>query len=551
MLNFLSNKKLLSLIPVFAFLFSAALQAQSGREWYDKGVEEQDNHRKVEYFTKALEEGLKDKWVYYQRGFAYYVLGKNEKAIGDFEAALAAEGNLDPSYLHSILGWTWFGLGEMTEAENSVNAALKANPKNTSAYRLKGWLNLEKENYTAAIADFGKYIGGEPDNYLGYSNRATAYYRAEDWKNTIADCDKLLELKPGYKYGIQLKAMAMMKMGKKEDGLALVREAVDYKDDDPISLSRVGNMFYRNGDYETAIEYHTAGINLYEKKIAEDPDFIEKYKEDVYNIYMSRGDAWEMLESYQHANQNYQRATAIDPSQTAAWLEIGELQTSLKNWRTAVTAYEKAYAIDPTEKVGWVNLGFSYGHLKEDRKAIDAYSRGIKNNPEVGLLYNNRGFTYLEQKQYEKALSDLQKAIQVEPEIVMSHVSLGEYYLEVGNTANAISKLTESLAMDNGSQSAYTAAYYKRGLAYFQEKKFEAAEDDLINATRLDRSHILAWELLGKAHYEQKEYCEAYKAFKRAVDLDSKNREREAKEAPLLLAKLTRNPCNDPKPEEK
>jgi tetratricopeptide (TPR) repeat protein len=335
-------------------------------------------------------------------------------------------------------------------------------------------------------------------------------------------------------------------MGKKEEGIALVKDALEFVDDDPLSLSRIGNMFYDHGDYQTAIEYHTQGIELYNKKIAIDPDFIRTHKDQVYDIYMSRGDAWEMLERYQEANMSYQKAVTIDPTRHEAWLEIGELQTMQKNWREATHAYEKAFAIDPEEKTGWVNLGFCYSNLKEDRRAVDAYTRGIKNNPNIGLLYNNRGFTYLEMKNYPASLQDLQKAIEVEPEEVMSHVSLGEYYLEVGNKEEAIAKLTEALNMENGTRSSYVAGYYKRGLAYFQLEQYEKAEQDLKYAVTLDATHVKAMELLGKTYYFLKKRCSAYKILQRALDIDARSREKQCTDAGLYLAKLTHNPCLDP-----
>ena len=55
---------------IFILLLLTAKSALAQGTWYDRGVEEEDNNRKVEYFTKAIELERQDNWVYYFRGWA-------------------------------------------------------------------------------------------------------------------------------------------------------------------------------------------------------------------------------------------------------------------------------------------------------------------------------------------------------------------------------------------------------------------------------------------------------------------------------------------------
>jgi tetratricopeptide (TPR) repeat protein len=352
-----------------------------------------------------------------------------------------------------------------------------------------------------------------------------------------------LAISPDDEYIVERKAVALLKLNRNQEGIALIREKINYKPDDPRSLSNIGDVFYRNEDYKTAIEYHTQAMRLYDKKCKEDREYIRVFRDDIYNIYLARGHAYYALVDYQRALGDYKFATTLKPDDYRAWHEIGELQTFQKNWTEGAMAYEKAFGLKPDLQYGWVNLGFCYDNLNQPYRAIDAYTRGIKNNPDVGLLYNNRGYGYLELKQYDLALADLEKAIEVEPLIVMSHVSLGEYYYDRQQYGDAIAKFDKAVKMEDGTTQAYTAAYYTRGMCYYDQGEFAKAKADFLEAIKLTPNHVLAYEKLGISNYKLGLNCESYMALRKALDLESNVVVKQAKEAPKYMGKMTTNPC--------
>lgn len=532
------------IFSVIATLFSLSAFAQTGREWFDKAQATEDPLLQAEYLTRAIDGGYKENWAYYYRGWAYYDSYKYGKALRDFTEATSAPGNIDQTYVSSGLAWTYYRLSDYPNAQKWAAKAREQKPTNSEAWNVSGWIEIDLKNYPKAAEYYTEQIKLKPSNSMGYSNRAYAYMMMRQYENVLADCDKALKIDPSDEWLLQRKALALLKLDRKPEALKLMGEKLKYKDDDPLSLSNIGVLFFDGGDYSGAIEFHTQGILLYEKKIKQDPKYIQMYQEDIYNIYLNRGQAFYWNKEYQKALQDYSKASLVKPADYRAWYEIGELQTQQENWLEATHGYEKAFAIKPDLPDGWVNLGFCYSNLLNDAKAVDAYTRGIKANPNVGLLYNNRGYTYLEQKLYDKAFTDLNKAIEVDPTEVMSHVSLGEFfYMARKDYPAAIAKFDEALKMENGGDRAYHTAYYTRGKCYYEQGQFEKAEADFREAVDLDHKSAKSWEGLGLAHYAQKEMCDAYIAFKKAVDLEAGKTVREAMEAPKYLAKLTANPC--------
>ncbi|HHG84123.1 MAG TPA: tetratricopeptide repeat protein [Bacteroidetes bacterium] len=532
---------LCAIFIALSFLPRIGLQAQS--TWYDKGKATDNNNLKVEYFTRTLKEERKDRWVYYFRAWAYYGLGRYDKALRDFHAGENAEGNLDDSFLHSGMAWVYYRQEKYTKGLEYADKSIKERDSNSEAWNAKGWLLINLKKPQAAVTAFSKYIALKPDLYLGYSNRSYAYVLIKDYSKVIDDCEKALEIDKGNEFLLERKAFALMKLGRNAEAMTLIKEKISFKPDDPRSLSNIGALFYRNEDYKTAIGYHTRGMKLYELKIKDDREYMDIYRDDIYAIYMARGDCHYALKDYQRALADYKKATKIKPDDFRAWKEIGQLQTFQKNWSEGAKAYEKAFALNPTLKYGWVNLGFCYDNLGEPYRAISAYTRGIKNNPEVGLLYNNRGYGYLELKQYEKAFADLSKAIEVEPDIVMSHVSLGEYYYDRKMYGDAIKKMNQAIKMDDGTDQAYTAAYYTRGMCYFAQDNFKEAKKNFLKAISINSDHVLAHEKLGISYFELEEFCEAYKTLKATLNLESTLPVKQAKQAPKYLGKMTKNPC--------
>ena len=119
---------------------------------------------------------------------------------------------------------------------------------------------------------------------------------------------------------LERKAYAMLKLGDKEEAINLVKDRIEYKEgEDPKSVSMVGNLFYRNEDYPTAISYHTEAIRLYDAKVREDKGFPQGLPEDIYDIYLNRGESHYAQKDYQRALADLKKATTIKDGDYRAW----------------------------------------------------------------------------------------------------------------------------------------------------------------------------------------------------------------------------------------
>lgn len=516
-----------------------------GQDFYEKGKAAETAIQKIEYFSRSIKSERQDKWVYYRRAWAYYDVGRYQSAIRDFQKAQEVEGNLPESFILAGLSWCYYDLQEYPKALALSEGAITQKADNSTAWNAKGWCLIGLDRDKEAVKAFSEYIRLVPDHHSGYSNRSYAYMQTGEFEAVIRDCDQALAILGESEAMIERKAYAMMKLDRKQEAINLLREKIPFEPQDPHSTYAFAELFFRNEDYDECIRYHTLAISQYEKRARDDKDFKREFQDDLYEIHMSRGQAYYNLENYPRALSDFKLATGVNPKDYRAWYQMGGLQTYQENWYEGARAYEEAFTLNDSLKFGWVNLGFCYGKLNQPDRAVSAYTRGIRNNPGTGLLYNNRGFVYLELKQYDKALADLKKAIEVEPEVVMSHVSLGEYYYDRKQYSDAIAKFDEALAMEDGSEQAYTAAYYTRGMCYLDQDQFNEAKRDFLSAIKITPDHALAYERLGITYYKLEERCDSYKTLKKALDLEKMvpHQQKEALEAPKYLGKMTKNPC--------
>ena len=175
-MRFGDRKKIV--VPALLLILLAAMplsRLTAQNTWYDQGKAATDNNRKVEFFTRALEEERKDSWVYYFRAWAYYNLGRYEKALRDFKSGETAEGNLDASFLYSGMAWCYYRLEQYDQAVKVADKAITARDNNSEAWNAKGWILIMQDKPADAVKAFSKFITLKPDQYLGYSNRSYAY----------------------------------------------------------------------------------------------------------------------------------------------------------------------------------------------------------------------------------------------------------------------------------------------------------------------------------------------------------------------------------------
>lgn len=172
----------------------------SAENYYKLGNRERmsKNYQKaVEYYTKAIELGMKNPAVYNNRGNSYRDLKESRKAIEDYNKAI----EMDPKYVYAYnnRGNIYGDLKEYEKSIEDYNRAIELDPKYATAYNGRGVSFHNLGNYEKAIKNYNKAIGLNDKEAMLYYNRALCYQKMGEEEKAKKDFKKAAELDPKYK----------------------------------------------------------------------------------------------------------------------------------------------------------------------------------------------------------------------------------------------------------------------------------------------------------------------------------------------------------------
>jgi tetratricopeptide (TPR) repeat protein len=144
---------------IFLCLLAAPAYGDNAMEYFNLGVKGSATHKKIEYYTKALELNPALAAAYEKRGLLYYYQGNYDKVIQDYE-----------TYLDLV-------------------------PAKADAYRMLGLGYLKNHMYERAIYNFTQAIKIDPQLTDGYAYRAEAYRLSGNDEKAIRDATKATKLR--------------------------------------------------------------------------------------------------------------------------------------------------------------------------------------------------------------------------------------------------------------------------------------------------------------------------------------------------------------------
>lgn len=111
--------------------------------------------------------------AYVRRGYAYAALGDSERALADYEQAVALDELYIPAYINR--GALYTRLGIFGLAINDLTLALSLSPENTAALNNRAVVHAIEGNFDLALADLDAAIEIDDQNPRTYATRAAVY----------------------------------------------------------------------------------------------------------------------------------------------------------------------------------------------------------------------------------------------------------------------------------------------------------------------------------------------------------------------------------------
>jgi len=136
--------------------------------------------------------------------------------------------------------------------------------------------------------------------------------------------------------------------------------------------------------------------------------------------YWARGIAYQKLENFNNAIDNFNRAIELEPS-SKNYQSRGLCYQQFKNSNNALEDLAFAIKLDHDDIANYFIRAGIYASLGQFKLSILDYNIIIERQPYSFEAYFSRGYQYHELFEYEKAIEDYDHAIKLQPDVAIIH----------------------------------------------------------------------------------------------------------------------------------
>lgn len=295
----------------------AASVAQTAADLVREGFAAKDRQQypyAIQLFDEALRRGEfspnQRGFLLYSRGVSYEALGLRDRALADFDAAIALLPQFPNSYVFRAL--IWAHRGEFDRARDDLMQALQFDPKSALIHNNLGSVYEQKAELGLAIENYGAAIRLDPAYAEAFYNRAHAFIAKQDYQAAIADYDRAIDLRKNFADAYSNRGGVYLMRGDTEKAIVDFSEAIRLRESDAIFWTNRANAYMAVGRSKEAID-----------------DFDRAQKIDPGNaaVYLGRGRARMYSNAIAGAVEDFQTAVRLRPSNpnSVIWLHIARV----------------------------------------------------------------------------------------------------------------------------------------------------------------------------------------------------------------------------------
>lgn len=271
--------------------------------------------------------------------------------------------------------------------------------------RAEGSANLQKSNFTGAVASFKEAIKYFPDDSDIYYNLALAQAQAKSFDEAEQNIQKAISMKAGDKGYTDLKtqieglkenekvkkAQAMLDEGealfKKNDFAGALQKYQEAKQSVTQPKGQALIMTFI-GKAEAGLNHHDQAVAAYKQAIELDPEKAA-YKQAFAQYYMSQKKFDEALNLYASAGG----------SSDQALVTLGQNLSKQGNAEVAQLAFERAIQANPSNAEAYYELGMMLYFAKaNDKRAKELLTKYSEIGKDSGHLDNAKNFLVVIEK---------------------------------------------------------------------------------------------------------------------------------------------------------
>lgn len=367
---------------------------------------------------------------------------------------------------------------------------------------------LDNPMTKAVLRVYQEQLAANPQDYQTYFERATTYYRHNEYAKALDDINNAIKYTPASKKD-DLKEAYSMRANIYEMTQQFPAAIADL--DQVLKLDPKSVLgYYQRGNLHYRLDNMAAAKADYEKMLKDNPRSQEAM------VGLARVAAKE--NNAAEANQIIDGAVALTPSKASIYQRRANIRRMLGNNVGATEDLIRVLSIDNTNSRALSDLA---DLSKHDYKAVsDGIQSAIRENPRVGSFYYIRAMLAQSQNKYNDAIADFKK-------IVDEHLydyhgiygSLAECYLAQCNYTDASTFCNKAIFATNENASYYVL----KGKIGRAQNFGEYALSDVQKALTADKDYVPALLESALILTDAKRYSEADAVLKQAISVNDRD----------------------------
>lgn len=396
-----------------------------------------------------------------------YRIGAEDQAIRNFQEVLKS----DPSFsLASYnLGSLFLKRAGYGEAIQYLRQAVDSHPDFLEARLNLAQAYLAQKRFAEAKAEYGKVLDVKPDEVQALSGLGMIHQREGDLEGAQKLFQQVVQMARGSERGHLLLARSYLQQGNLAAAVKDLEEAIKINPQNYSAQIQLGNAYLETGlarSIQSAVELFEGLSNNPNRSIVRDAltglalaklaqgDFSkaqEKFNEilrlpnltpkDQAEIYVNIGNAYLKQNRMKDAQENYEKALALDATLAEANYNLGRLFQAQDRFSDARAKYMMALSANPSLAAAPYNLGVLYETRGDLNEAEKYYRNAIDSDPSLAVSYLNLANVYYRRGKTDDAMRLLSEARQLNPGLRLVRDSLAYLYYNLGKTDLARAEL--------------------------------------------------------------------------------------------------------------
>jgi tetratricopeptide (TPR) repeat protein len=290
------------------------------------------------------------------------------------------------------------------------------------------WMLGQAKLFKPAIEVFNQLPADYPDEFRHNYGLALAYFGTGEYDKCIATLDVLVAHGNTRPEAFSLLGVAEEKSGHTKEAYDAFRRGILANPADSLNYLNIATLACGHLSYDLAIEILTSGI-------ARIPN--------SHELFLSRGIANTLGGQFAQAQQDYNQAIGLAPSDAGSYLAMGLSQLEAGDLDRAIQSFVNSSARDSKDAVSYyftaealIQKGVSPGTAAFDQ-AKQAADRAISLDPGFAYAYRDRAKLELHANETDQAIIDLEHARAADPKSSSILYLLGQAYQRKGRTSEA------------------------------------------------------------------------------------------------------------------